>query len=234
MINLDEKKGVIFDFGDTLASTIPTYPDRIRLSLLENGFSFTEDEFFDSYLYADYKVFTSYIDSGQISSRNHRNLLFSTLTEKLNIGKNSEEIFKMVKNNIKDIGYERITLNGAYDLLGLLKDKGYKLGIISNNDGRTEEKCEQVGIKDYFDIIVDSTKAGMVKPDANIFEKAARELNLNMSDLIHIGDLYGSDILGGLNAGMDVIWFNKRNAKNYEDLDIVTVKTHDEIGVIFK
>ena len=38
MIDIKNKKAIFFDFGDTIASTVPTYPDRIRIALCEIGF----------------------------------------------------------------------------------------------------------------------------------------------------------------------------------------------------
>lgn len=234
MFNLDSKKAILFDFGDTLARTVPTYPDRIRLSLLENGYSFTEKEFFDAYLYADYEIFNNYRKLGNISSKLHQNWLYETLVEKLNINENSTIIKNQVNKTINKINLKRELLDGALDLLDHLKKKGLTLGIISNNDGKTVEKCEEIGIKQYFDIIFDSTKVGIVKPDENIFKKATNELGLKTSQIVHIGDLYGADILGGTNAGLDAIWFNQRNGNNYENLEVLQAKTHEEIIKIFK
>ena len=60
MIDLKNKKAVFFDFGDTLASTVPTYPDRIRIALLEIGFNFTEEQYFRAFQYADYQIYKNY------------------------------------------------------------------------------------------------------------------------------------------------------------------------------
>ena len=60
----------------------------------------------------------------------------------------------------------------------------------------------------------------MVKPDRNIYTYTLNELNVNAGDAVHIGDLYGADILGGINSGLDVIWFNHRNAENFDNIEV--------------
>ena len=60
----------------------------------------------------------------------------------------------------------------------------------------------------------------MVKPDQDIYRYALNELNVSADEVLHIGDLYGADILGGINAGLDVIWVNHRKSENYDNLDI--------------
>ena len=140
-----------------------------------------------------------------------------------------EELKKMVKLNLKEIEYTRELLDNAGDMLEQLRSKGFKLAIISNNDGYTFEKCRELGINEYFEIVVDSTNVGMVKPDRNIYLYTLSELNIDPDEAVHIGDLYGADILGGINSGLDVIWFNHRNGENYENINLKQFFTYSEI-----
>jgi putative hydrolase of the HAD superfamily len=117
--------------------------------------------------------------------------------------------------------------------LDYLKAKGYVLAIISNNDGRTEEKCEEVSIREYFDIILDSTNVDLIKPDSRIFEHALNKLGLSTSEAIHVGDMYGSDVMGGMNAGLDVIWLNHRKIEGLSHPLIKEVAGLDEIKDLF-
>ncbi len=233
MLDLSSIKAVFFDFGDTLTTTIETYPKRIELSFIENGFSFTANEFINAYLRADYQIFKHYSSSNFLPHSEHQNLLYKFLTNNLKINENPKNIKSKIKNSLKEIQYKRVKLAGCNEILELLKDKGLKLAVISNNDGKTEEKCENVGIKNYFDIIIDSTKVKIVKPDKDIFNLALKKLNLAKEEVVHIGDLYGSDILGAMNAGLQPIWINHRNAENYESLKIPTVKNLNELISIF-
>ena len=220
MINSNYKNTVIFDFGDTLASTVPTYPMRISIALRNLGFDFTDNEFIDAYHLADYRIYKNYISSGSISSGIYQNTLFDVLRDSLNIESDREELKKLVRDQLKKIDYKRVLLESADEMLELLRRRGFKLAVISNNDGYTLEKCRQLGIGEYFDSVVDSTRVGMVKPDRNIYTYTLNELGAYADEAVHIGDLYGADILGGINSGLDVIWFNHRNAENFEKIEV--------------
>ena len=220
MIDVNNKKTVIFDFGDTLASTIPTYTDRIKIALRNLGFEFTDKNFFDVYNFADYQIYKNYISSGSTDSAVYQNVLFNTLRTGLKLEVAQEELKRLINIQLGSIGYRRELLEFAGDLLELLKSKDCKLAIISNNDGHTFEKCRDLGIDKYFEVIIDSTNIGMVKPDQNIYRYALSKLDTDADKAVYIGDLYGTDILGGINSGLDVLWFNHRKGKNYEKIDV--------------
>jgi HAD superfamily hydrolase (TIGR01549 family) len=134
---------------------------------------------------------------------------------------------------LKEIKFGRGLLPGANELLDFLKGRGFILVVISNNDGKTAEKCEEVRIRQYFDIIADSTNVGFVKPDSRIFQLVLDELGLSKDQAIHIGDLYGSDVMGGLNAGLDIIWLNNRDIQKLDDSRIIEYQNLSEIKHLF-
>jgi len=224
MINIRNKKAIFFDFGDTIASTIPTYPDRIRIALIEAGNKFTEKQYFRAFQYADYIIFKDYIDDKTISSSIYQKKLISIILRELGINMEPEEAWNHIRLNLSKSEYKRILLPGAKKLLKDLNNSGFKLAVISNNDGKTEEKCEQVGIAEYFELIIDSTNVKIIKPDKNIFLLASRMLGIDTKDILHIGDLYGADIMGARNAGIDTIWINNKDGIDYEEIKVKQVK----------
>ena len=235
MLNIKNKKAVFFDFGDTLASTVPTYPDRIRLALMEMGFEFTEQEYFSAFQYADYQIYINYIKDQAITSKIYQQSLFSTIIDKLGINMEVQEARQLVNKKMSSgMGLERVLLPGAEELLREVHGSGYTLAIISNNDGKTAEKCARVGIDKYFEIIIDSTKVGKIKPDREIFLLASRELGIETNDIVHVGDLYGADVLGARNAGIDTVWLNCRNGINYDGIDVPEVGSLQELSDLFK
>ncbi|MFQ5787132.1 MAG: HAD family hydrolase, partial [Thermodesulfobacteriota bacterium] len=154
---------------------------------------------------------------------------FPLIYKNLSISDDLETSRSKIREAMKEIKYGRYALPGAVELLEHLKKREFILGVISNNDGRTNEKCEEVGIGKYFDIIVDSTNLGLVKPDSSIFRFVLNRLNIEASQAIHIGDLFGSDVMGGLNAGLDVIWVNHRQIQKPDDKPVVEVKRLSEV-----
>lgn len=229
LIQSNLKKAVFFDFGDTLASTNPPYLIRLAMAFRDSGYDVSDDDFESAYLKTDYEIHKKYLARGTISPLEYREWFFPKLCRHLSLEGESITIRERIRTAMRGIDYTRSALPGAVELIELLKDRGLILGVISNNDGTTQEKCEEVGIKDYFDIIADSTNLGFVKPDSRIFQFVLEKLNISSSEALHIGDLYGSDVLGGRNAGLDVIWLNKRPIQRLDGTQILEVKNLSEI-----
>ncbi len=213
---INTKRAIFFDFGDTLASTTPPYLVRIATAMREVRCSISDREFEIAYLKTDYEIYKGYKAKGEITPDEYREWFFPTLCKHLSLDGDPYSIRAEMREALKEIKFDRVALPGAIGLLELLRGKGFLLGVISNNDGRTEEKCDEVGIREYFDIIADSTNLGLIKPDSRMFHLVLDKFQLSPSEAIHIGDLYGSDVMGGLNAGLDVVWFNKRQVSFVE------------------
>lgn len=104
------------------------------------------------------------------------------------------------------------TIDGAKELLLYLKDKKYKLIMLSN--GFTElqyHKIKNVGFEGIFDEIILSDVAGVNKPHPQIFELALEKAGGTSYNTIMIGDNYLADIKGAMNSGIDQIWYNAGN-----------------------
>ena len=224
------KKAVLFDFGDTLASTKPSYLGRVALAFRDAGYIISDRDLEMAYVKTDYEIHKMYILKGSITPDEYIDWFFPILCKHLLLKGDLKSMRKKIRLAFKETYHTRSVLPGTLELLDQLKEEGFKLGIISNNDGRTEEKCVEVGIRNYFDIIADSTNVGMIKPDARFFHFALNQLKLLPSDAIYIGDLYGSDVLGGINAGLDVLWMNNRGVEKLDDTQVLEVKNLKEIN----
>jgi len=55
----------------------------------------------------------------------------------------------------------------------------------------------------------------VAKPDPAIFELAARQVQASdKSKMLMVGDGLKSDILGGINYGIDTCWYNPKRLQN--------------------
>jgi putative hydrolase of the HAD superfamily len=91
---------------------------------------------------------------------------------------------------------------GARETLAALKGRGYRLGVISNADGRVRQLLEEAELAPHLEIIVDSSVVGVEKPDPRIFLSAVGLLGLEASRCAYVGDLYETDIAGARAAGL--------------------------------
>jgi putative hydrolase of the HAD superfamily len=88
------------------------------------------------------------------------------------------------------------------DALDRLRAAGLRLGVVSNSDGRVEEALEAAGLRDRFDVVLDSALVGVEKPDPAIFRAALAALGVAPAEALYVGDLYEVDVVGARAAGM--------------------------------
>jgi putative hydrolase of the HAD superfamily len=89
--------------------------------------------------------------------------------------------------------------------LSRLRAAGLRLGVVSNSDGRVEQALEAAGLRDYFDVVLDSALIGVEKPDPRIFLAALDALGVTAEEALYVGDLYEVDIIGARAAGMEAV-----------------------------
>ncbi|MFN2386266.1 MAG: HAD family hydrolase [Thermoanaerobaculia bacterium] len=94
---------------------------------------------------------------------------------------------------------------GAGEVLDALRARGYRLGLISNADGRVRGLLEAAGVAGKLDLILDSAEVGMEKPDARIFREGARRIGVDPGRCAYVGDIYEIDVAGAEAAGMRAI-----------------------------
>jgi putative hydrolase of the HAD superfamily len=103
---------------------------------------------------------------------------------------------------------------GVVELLRALRERGVKLGIVTNGLSETHrEKIAVLRLSEFFDAIFLADEVGMVKPDPLLFAHACRTLGGAPIHSAMVGDRYDRDIRGALEAGLKTIWLNVRGEK---------------------
>ena len=105
--------------------------------------------------------------------------------------------------------------SGVMDGLRALAALGVPMGVVSNSDGRLQAllvrlavcyapggpESEAAGVP--VGVVVDSTRAGVAKPDPAIFSLALEVLGVPVSgSVLHVGDSLRSDVDGARAAGL--------------------------------
>ena len=83
-----------------------------------------------------------------------------------------------------------------------LRRRGYRLGVVSNSDGRVDALLSDVGLRPYFDVVVDSGTEGVEKPDPRIFAIACERMGVDAAETAYVGDIYEIDVTGARAAGL--------------------------------
>lgn len=135
---------------------------------------------------------------------------FKTLFEKLGVSGDTAKISKDYCLNLSE-GYFKI--DGADEILTYLKNRGYKLYAATNGISLTQHKrIRGSGLDKYFDGVFVSEDTGHQKPEKEYYDYIIEKIpEKNRGKILIIGDSQSSDILGGINAGIDTCWYNPEN-----------------------
>jgi putative hydrolase of the HAD superfamily len=92
---------------------------------------------------------------------------------------------------------------GAVELLTALRDRGCKLGLVTNGFAATHhDKIDRLGLRERMDAFFLADEVGMVKPDPALFLHACRVLGSTPERTAMVGDRYDRDVRGALAAGL--------------------------------
>ena len=122
----------------------------------------------------------------------------------------------------------------ACDTLTELKARGYRLGIIANQNPGLEKRLEDWGLQQYFDVIVSSAEIGYAKPEREIFEKAFEMAGCMAEESVMVGDRLDNDMLPAKDIGMKTVWMKSGLAK-YQTSEIADfqIQSLGELKEIF-
>lgn len=107
----------------------------------------------------------------------------------------------------------------AKTTLMTLRERGYKLGLISNTHWRIPESLRKE-FKSFFDVITLSYEHGYAKPHPSVFVDTLKKLRANANHSLHVGDDPISDVQGAKNVGMKTTFIKRREIKTNADIEI--------------
>ena len=180
-------KWIFFDIGSTLVDETEAYDHRARDMINGSGITFKE---FD-----DVRI----------------------MLAKQGLDGNSAAIEYFGLNKTPWHLEDKKLYSDAADTLKALHNKGYRLGVIANQNLGTASRLEKWRIREYFDAIIASAEIGYAKPDKRIFEKAFELAGCKADDTIMVGDRLDNDMIPAKALGMKTIWMRKGLAK-YQDI----------------
>ena len=150
--------------------------------------------------------------------------LFSVLGKSRDEKEFSKDYFTLLSE-----GYYKV--DGAEDLLCYLKGKGYYLVAATNGISLTQYKRIKLsGLSKFFDKVFVSEDTGHQKPEKEYYDFIIENIpEKDKTKLLIVGDSQSSDILGGINSGIDTCWYNPKGEKptyksNYHITDLKELK----------
>jgi putative hydrolase of the HAD superfamily len=130
-----------------------------------------------------------------------------------------------------------VLADSTHALLEALRARGLKLALVSNTASPQwllQPILERQGIAERVDTIVLSSEVGKRKPHPAIFESALRELGVDSSDALFVGDRLEADVLGASRVGMktvQAVWFRADEGPDGVEADYQAFTQMDVLNV---
>ena len=161
----------------------------------------------------------------------HESIVREAYTSWLRVLEVEENKIAKIIEDIKNHPFRHLfwarTEEGTKELLIWLRERGYRLGIISNAEGHIKKLVDYIGLASSFDTILDSHEIGYEKPDERIFKHALKDLGVNPEEAVHVGDLWEADVQGARAAGITPILVDRD--ERYPHVDCIKVKRVGEL-----
>ncbi len=94
-------------------------------------------------------------------------------------------------------------------VLSRLRERGMRLGVISNWTGDLEDVLRSVGLHQEFDFILDSARLGHEKPHGEIFREALKRAGVACDSALHVGDSPEHDVDGALGCELGALLLDR-------------------------
>ena len=203
---LEKYKYILFDLDDTLLDFEKAEHIAFNKLLEDSDIQFNE-ELFNKYKEINRGLWRRF-ELGEMSNKEVTKLRFEQFFNLLG---------KKVDGREYDVNFRSYLamgnqlFDGVIELLEKLS-KTHILCIASNGVGVTQHtRLKNNDLNKYFKHIFISEEVGYQKPDVEFFNAIFEKLgNINKKEIIIVGDNLMSDILGGINSGIDTCWINPK------------------------
>jgi epoxide hydrolase-like predicted phosphatase len=128
----------------------------------------------------------------------------------------SDDQIVHIRELIQKSNESRKINSGLIEIIKDLKNKHYKIALLSNNGITLRKRLEDQNILGLFDAVIISAEVGYQKPQPEIFEILFKELGVDGSEVIFVDDAKRS-LEGAESIGYTPVLFTS-NQKLEEDL----------------
>jgi len=124
-------------------------------------------------------------------------------------------------------GLWTVPVADAVETVTELKQAGFRIGVVSNAEGRVAHDLDAAGYKGLFETVVDSHRVGVEKPDPKIFRIALERMGVTAENAIYVGDVPAVDIEGAQAAQLTPLLLDRHDL--YTDQTVTRLKAIGEL-----
>ncbi|CDF78260.1 2-haloalkanoic acid dehalogenase [Formosa agariphila KMM 3901] len=215
-------KDVFFDLDHTLWDFEKNSSLTFQKIFEDNQLPTNLDSFLEEYVPINFLYWKGFRE-GEVDKETLRFGRLNDTFNKLETPVSKDVIHKLSDDYLTHLSSFNYLFDDTISVLNYLHSK-YNLHIITNGfEAVQTTKLKNSNIHHYFKTVTNSEEAGVKKPHPDIFNYALEKAKATVGTSIMIGDNLEADILGGINAGFQTIYFNE-----------IPLTQHNHITQIYK
>jgi putative hydrolase of the HAD superfamily len=129
------------------------------------------------------------------------------------LGVAEESLEQLVAQRRENTRAALVPREGALETLAELRRGGYRLGLISVCSEDVPALWDETPFRGLFDAEVFSATCGHMKPDAEIYLLAARQLHVEPAECLYVGDGANDELAGAERVGMTPLLVQREGAQ---------------------
>lgn len=213
-------KAIIFDVGGTLLEGAMPWHELYERALVLARHNVSRRQMAMAYEEALERLVIAR-DHPAASDISPRQLLHELFAERLGLG------YDRLQHAIDEVLFDHpqarhlVCVPGVQTILHQLRQRGYRLAVISNWSVDLPTTLGRMGLKDYFEAIFASDAIGYSKPDPAAFLIPVDRLGLTPAAVAYVGDLYPIDVVGARQAGLHPLLVDVMNLRLHHDVPTI-------------
>lgn len=218
-------KAISFDLDDTLYNNLPyvSHASEQLFALMNTHFPATSSWDSAQWQQLKHRLFTLRPELAHDTTAARYAMLHQGL---LQFGYSEIQASQGAQMGMDCFHHHRSDFTVASEVLAVLHKLGQRYPLVGITNGNVDAK--RIGLSDVMQFILHPGHGVKMKPHSDMFTLACRQLAIEPSQLLHIGDNPSSDIAGAKMAGCQSLWLNPCMQQRHKKAQ--TVLPHVEIN----
>ncbi|WP_028297870.1 HAD family hydrolase [Olivibacter sitiensis] len=200
-------KGIIMDYGGTIDTNGVHWAHVLWSMYKKNEIPVSKEQFYTAYVHGERTLATKLL---VLEHHNFFDVLYIKVREQFAfLIQKGQELDKRKILHIVEDCYRLVldTIRKTGPVVESLS-KQYPIVLVSNFYGNIDEVLREFKLSDLFLAVVESAKAGVRKPNPEIFALGLTQLGLEGDECIVVGDSYSKDMAPAMSLGCQTAWLN--------------------------
>jgi putative hydrolase of the HAD superfamily len=136
----------------------------------------------------------------------------------MKVSPTAEQLEKAVEIRMKYIGQALRPRHDAISTVSQLKNRGYKIGLLSNCSIEIPILWQETAFADLFDTTIFSSRERLKKPDARIYDLVCERLGAMPASCLYIADGEDHELKAAASVGLHPVLIRTSSQKNRGEL----------------